>query len=330
MHHRSVEAGVSASWYWGGFGHAGGHDEAQNSSCLEAPLPSASRQTETSHTQNDSEAGAAGSGRFSLMGFIFISPSVTLLIPAIKCPHFIQDSKKKALKMKPQLHSLLKTTHLIIMIHYEVELIKVDRQQALRTVKVSPSVLKSHSDQLLICFKSVLLLFIIKSKTCDFLGPGFCRAELIRGQLSSVCPPSPSKQLLARQQVALNCVCELFWGLRGLWLPCLSHCSKGDGGGGALVRKAITCSLKEQMESFCSSLPPFFLQPILMIRLSPNIQLLSWEFPPRAALRRTCVCVLGGLCCFGFFLISASYQYECAHITFKDALPFCIGSHWRH
>lgn len=48
-----------------------------------------------------------------------------------------------------------------------------------------------------------------------------------------------------------------------------------------LVRKAITCSLKEQMESFCASFPPFPLPSAYLNDMSsPNIQLLSWEFPP--------------------------------------------------
>lgn len=43
-----------------------------------------------------------------------------------------------------------------------------------------------------------------------------------------------------------------------------------------LVRKAITCSLKEQMESFCASFPPFPLPSAYLNDMSsPNIQLLS-------------------------------------------------------
>lgn len=52
-----------------------------------------------------------------------------------------------------------------------------------------------------------------------------------------------------------------------------------------LVRKAITCSLKEQMESFCASFPPFPLpRAYLNDMSSPNIQLLSWECPPSSQL----------------------------------------------
>lgn len=77
-----------------------------------------------------------------------------------------------------------------------------------------------------------------------------------------------------------------------------------------LVRKAITCSLKEQMESFCASFPPFPLPSAYLNDMSsPNIQLLSWEFPP-CSLSLLSMWVPGGVCGFAS-LLCASYQSKC-------------------
>lgn len=92
-----------------------------------------------------------------------------------------------------------------------------------------------------------------------------------------------------------------------------------------LVRKAITCSLKEQMESFCASFPPFPRPSAYLNDMSsPNIQLLSWEFPPCSPLCwALSMWVPEGVCVFTS-LLCMSYQSVCVCVCCKTfALVWC-------
>lgn len=90
----------------------------------------------------------------------------------------------------------------------------------------------------------------------------------------------------------------------------------------SLVRKAITCSLKEQMESFCASFPPFLLPSAYLNDMSsPNIQFLSWEFPPCSPLsaglwacgcQKECVfSLLSSICLINFSVCVCLFPCRC-------------------
>lgn len=97
---------------------------------------------------------------------------------------------------------------------------------------------------------------------------------------------------------------------------------------GKTERRAITCSFKEQMESFCASFPPFPLpSAYLNDTCSPNIQLLSWEFPLWSPLNSqlwacVCVCVL--------FYYKAYQSSVCVCACVCRCLCGCVREHQEH
>lgn len=101
-----------------------------------------------------------------------------------------------------------------------------------------------------------------------------------------------------------------------MFLAAVQRVEGGREGDRPLVRKAITCSLKEQMESFCASFPPFPLSSAYLNDMSsPNIQLLSWEVPLHSLLSAglwECGCQKG--CVFTFLLVLSICMCMCVSL----------------